>query len=42
LWLEADMAEATKAKVDMSYFEKLADEAANTIWKFGNYDEFVK
>jgi energy-coupling factor transporter ATP-binding protein EcfA2 len=42
LWMESDMALANKAEVDMDYFEKLADSAANTIWKFGNYDEFIK
>lgn len=42
LWMESELALSTGAAIDMSYFEKLADKAADTIWKFGNYDEFVK
>jgi energy-coupling factor transporter ATP-binding protein EcfA2 len=41
LWMEASMVDPG-IKVDMTYFESLADKAAETIWKFGNYDEFIK
>lgn len=42
LWQEASMVDPATVKIDMNYFEKLADDAADTIWKFGNYDQFVK
>jgi hypothetical protein len=29
-------------EVDMTYFDRLADEAIDTINKFGNFDEFTK
>jgi hypothetical protein len=42
LWMEAEMAKSLgdKVEIDMTYFEKLADQAADTIWKYGNYDDF--
>lgn len=49
LWLEAEvlhniikghMVKMDEA-IDMSYFERLADEAKMTIEKFGNFEEFV-
>lgn len=42
LWLEAEMAAAQDVKIDMTYFEGLADEAVRAISKFGDFDEFVK
>jgi hypothetical protein len=27
-------------EIDMGYYDALADKAADTIWKFGNYDHF--
>lgn len=42
LWLEAEMAASQNAKIDMTYFERLADEAVRSIGKFGDFDEFVK
>jgi energy-coupling factor transporter ATP-binding protein EcfA2 len=45
LWMEAEMAkskiEAGEAQIDMSYFEKLAEDARATIGKFGDYERFV-
>lgn len=43
LWMEAEMAASlgSKVEIDMSYFANLADEARQTIEKFGNYQEFV-
>lgn len=41
LWLEAKVAKATGAKVDMSYFDGLVDEAVKTINKFGSFEQFV-
>lgn len=45
LWLEADMlkelGEDTIGRVDMGYFEGLADKARNAIEKFGSFEEFV-
>lgn len=42
LWLEAEIARTLPlSAIDMSYFEKLLDDARNTIEKFGNVDEFV-
>src|SRR6478609_4122371 len=40
LWVEASMFDPAVHEIDMSYFEALADKAADTIWKFGNYDHF--
>ena len=42
-WVESDMANqmGLDLEIDMSYFEKLAEEAKATIEKFGSYDEFV-
>jgi len=39
LWQEASMV-GPEVEIDMSYFEALADKAANTIWKFGDFDKF--
>lgn len=42
LWVEADMAVTQKSKVNMMYFERLADEAEKTLGKFGDFDKFTK
>lgn len=42
LWLEAEMAKERNATVDMTYFEKLADKAVETIEKFGQFEDLVK
>jgi hypothetical protein len=43
LWIEAEVAKDKKnLKVDMSYFEKLKDEAIKAIEQFGSFEEFVK
>ena len=45
LWMEADAAieagEKDELRIDMSYFEKLKDDAITTIEKFGSFEEFV-
>jgi energy-coupling factor transporter ATP-binding protein EcfA2 len=41
LWLEAEMATAQSAKVNIQYFERLSEEAQKTIGKFGDFDKFV-
>ena len=42
LWLESAMVRnMDKYEIDMSYFERLADEAKKTIEKFGSYEELV-
>lgn len=41
LWMEAEMAAANNAKINMGYFNRLADEAVKTINKYGSFDEFV-
>jgi len=44
LWVEQEVADhlpSDKFEVDMSYFERLADEAKATIEKFGDFEEFV-
>lgn len=40
LWMEAEMAKSLGdgLRIDMSYFEKLADSAIKTIEKFGNFE----
>jgi hypothetical protein len=41
-WMEADVAkEVPDVKIDMSYFEKLKNDAIKTIEKFGSFEEFV-
>jgi energy-coupling factor transporter ATP-binding protein EcfA2 len=41
-WLDAEVARVQPdLKIDMSYFEKLKDEAITTINQFGSYEEFV-
>jgi hypothetical protein len=44
LWMDASIAEGLgdELKIDMSYFEKLRDDAIKTIEKFGNYRDFVE
>ena len=43
LWIDAEIAkERPNLEIDMSYFEKLAEDAIQTINKFGSYEEFVK
>jgi hypothetical protein len=43
LWMEADAAieKGDKLQIDMSYFEKLKQEAVAAIEKFGSFKEFV-
>lgn len=42
-WLEAEHAKAHGIDcIEMSYFERLVDEARKTIEKFGNFEEFVR
>jgi energy-coupling factor transporter ATP-binding protein EcfA2 len=41
-WIEAEIAQSmSDLKIDMSYFEKLKDEAIKTIEGFGSFQEFV-
>jgi hypothetical protein len=41
-WIEAEIAQTMPdLKIDMSYFEKLKDEAIKTIEQFGSFGEFV-
>jgi len=44
LWMEAHVAETLgeKLKIDMSYFDKLQNDAIATIEKFGSYRDFVE
>jgi hypothetical protein len=42
LWVEADIAKTLPEEaIDMSYFERLVDEARKTIEKFGDCEEFT-
>jgi energy-coupling factor transporter ATP-binding protein EcfA2 len=42
LWIDADIArDRDDLKIDMSYFEKLKDEAIKSIERFGSFEEFV-
>lgn len=44
LWIESEMADRMDGKeleIDMSYFERLAEEAKNAIEQFGSFEEFV-
>lgn len=41
-WIEAEIAQSMpNLKIDMSYFEKLKDDAIKTIEQFGSFQEFV-
>jgi hypothetical protein len=41
-WIDAEVAkDMPDVQIDMSYFEKLKDEAIKTIEKFGSFEEFV-
>ena len=41
-WIDAEIAKSIPdLKVDMSYFEKLKEDAVQTIEKFGSFEEFV-
>lgn len=41
-WIDAELAKTMPdLKIDMSYFEKLKDEAVKTIEQFGSFTEFV-
>jgi energy-coupling factor transporter ATP-binding protein EcfA2 len=41
-WMDAEIAKGIKdLEVDMSYFEKLKDEAVQAIEQFGSFEEFV-
>ena len=41
-WIEAEIAQSTPdLKIDMSYFEKLQDDAVKTIEAFGSFNDFV-
>lgn len=43
LWMEAEVAKGKKdLKVDMSYFEKLKNDAIQAIEKFGSFEELIK
>lgn len=43
LWVEADIAKnMPDLKIDMSYFEKLKNDAMKTIEQFGPFEEFTK
>jgi hypothetical protein len=42
LWLEADTAKQLDAKIDMSYFDKLKDDAIAALEKFGDAQEFCE
>lgn len=46
LWIEAEVAremyEADALDIDMSYFDKLVDEAKRNIERFGSFEEFVR
>jgi energy-coupling factor transporter ATP-binding protein EcfA2 len=43
LWMEAHVARTKEnLKIDTSYFEKLKDDAIQTIEKFGSFEEFIK
>jgi hypothetical protein len=42
MWMEAEVAKEKKnLKVDMSYFEKLREDAIAAIEKFGSFNDFV-
>ena len=42
-WMDAEIAkDIPDLKIDMSYFEKLKDDAIKTIEAFGSFEEFVK
>ncbi len=41
-WMDAELAKGmSDVKIDMSYFEKLANDAKKTIETFGSYEELV-
>ncbi len=41
-WIEAEIAQTMpELEIDMSYFEKLKDDAIKTIEQFGSFEEFV-
>ena len=41
-WIEAEIAQTMPdLKIDMSYFEKLKDEAVKTIEQFGSFEDFT-
>lgn len=41
-WIEAELAQSMPdLKIDMSYFEKLKDEAIKTIEQFGSFEELI-
>lgn len=45
LWMEAETYQALgddAPKIDLSYFERLADEAVKTINKFGSFESFIQ
>jgi hypothetical protein len=42
-WIDAEIAKAMPdLQIDMSYFEKLKDDAIKTVEKFGSFEEFVR
>ena len=42
LWIEAEIAkDMDDLQIDMSYFEKMTDEAIKTISQFGSFEEFI-
>lgn len=43
LWMEAQVAaDLDDVQIDMSYFDKLVDDAKKTIEQFGSFDQFIK
>jgi hypothetical protein len=41
-WIEAELAQSMPdVKIDMSYFDKLKDEAVKTIEEFGSFQDFI-
>lgn len=42
LWMESDMAQERDARIDMSYFQKLVDDAIGALDKFGDAEQFCE
>jgi hypothetical protein len=41
-WMDAGLAEKGEAKIDWSYYHKLAEDAQKAIEKYGSFEEFVE
>ena len=41
-WVESDILVNDVSKIDMSYYERLKDEAKKAIEKYGSFEEFIK